>query len=99
MSTREKPQTSIYETTIENTEIEDALEKRFELREKASAARALFQEADEKAKGKLGDLDLGSDAPVRIGRFVVTRTMRAARSVSFETEAKVSLKITPLEDA
>lgn len=98
MSTTAKPQTSIYETTIENPDIEDALEKRDQLRERASEARALFKEADDAAKAKLQALDLGTDAPVRVGRFVVKRIMRQGRSVSFETEASVQLRISTIGD-
>lgn len=98
MSTTAKPQTSIYETTIENPDIEDALEKRDQLRERASEARALFKEADDAAKAKLAALDLGNDAPIRCGRFVITRRMREARSVSFETEASVQLRISTIGD-
>jgi len=92
------PQTNIYETTIEDEALEEELELRQQLREKASNARALFKEADEKAKSRIATLDLGAGAPVRVGRFVLTRKMRPARSVSFETEAKVTTKITTIED-
>lgn len=98
MSATAKPQTSIYETTIDDPDIEKQLEQRDALREKASEARALFKEADDKAKAQLSGLDLGTDAPVRVGRFVVTRQVRAARSVSFETEASVQLRIRTLGD-
>lgn len=92
------PQTTIYETTIEDAALEQQLEERDTLRSKASEARALFQEADDKAKAKIATLDLGNDAPVRVGRFVLTRKMRPARSLSFETEAKVTTKITTIDE-
>lgn len=98
MAVKDAPQTSIYETTIEDEQLERELEQRQTLREKASTAQALFKEADEKAKARIQTLDFGTGAPVRVGRFVLTRTVRAARSVSFETDTKVTTKITTIDD-
>ena len=98
MAVTARPQTSLYETTIEDTDLENALEERQKLREKASEARALFKEADDKTKARVALLDLGNGAPARVGRFVITRKVRAARSVAFETEAKVSTTISMLKD-
>ena len=93
MAATADPQTSLYETVLENEELEKLLEKREALRVKKSDANALYVEADEKAKALIGTLDFGQDAPVRIGRFVVTRTLTKPRSVAFETESKVQLRI------
>jgi hypothetical protein len=98
MAVSEQPQTSLYETTIEDRDLEKALEKRDELRQQASEARALFQEADDKAKARIGDLDLGDDAPVRVGRFILTRTMTKARDVAFTTEAKIRTRISTIDE-
>jgi hypothetical protein len=98
MAVAAKPQTSLYETTLDDADLEKQLEERDKLRTAASEARALFKEADDKAKGSIANLDLGDDAPVRVGRFVVTRKLRKPRSVSFETEAKVAYTIGTLGD-
>ncbi len=98
MAVSEQPQTSIYEKTIEDQALEDTLENRDTLRQAASEARAFFKEADDKAKAAIAGLDLGNDAPVRVGRFVLTRKMRPARSVSFETEAKITTKISTIDE-
>lgn len=88
-----EPQTSIYETTIENAELEAALESREVTKAAASAARTNHAAADEHAKGLAEGLDLGDDAPVRVGRFVLTRKPVAARSVAFDTEPTTRLTI------
>lgn len=93
MPVADTPQTSIYETTIDNDVVEAALEQREAHRQKKSEANALFKEADDRVKAAIANLDLGQDAPVRIGRFVITRTMTKAKSVSFETDAKVRYRI------
>lgn len=93
MAADAQPQTSLYEKIVENDELEKLLENREELRAKKSDANALYVEADDKAKALIGTLDLGQDAPVRVGRFVVTRTLSKAKVVSFETESKVQLRI------
>ncbi len=98
MAVKDQPQTSIYEKTIEDTALEQTLENRESLRQAASEARAFFTEADEKAKAAIAGLDLGNEAPVRVGRFVLTRKMRPSRSVSFETEAKITTKISTIEE-
>lgn len=92
-------QTSIYESTIEHPALEDALEKREQHRARTAAARKEYREVDELVKAIAGELDLGDDAPVRVGRFVLTRRAAAARHVSFETDASTRLTIRLLKDA
>lgn len=98
MAVKQTPQTSIYEETLDDTELEKKLAERQKLKEKASEARALFEEADQKVKAAINDLDLGLDAPVRCGNYLITRTMRKGRDVSFSTEAKMQLKIATIGD-
>lgn len=92
------PQTSIYETTIAEPELEQLLEERAQLREKAAAARKRAQGVHEQVRERIEQLDI-ADAPVRIGRFVVAMRPVAPRSVSFETSPTVRLVIKPLPDA
>jgi hypothetical protein len=93
------PQASLYEATIENAELEQALEDRERQRNAVAASRKRFREIDDRAKVLIGGLDLGDDAPVRVGRFLITRTAVAARSVAFDTEPTTRLTIRTLEDA
>lgn len=92
-ATRLNPQASLYETTIENADLEDALEKRQKAKEKRAAASKAFRDADEEAKGLIAKADLGLDATVRVGRFTLTEKHTPARSVSFDTAAGKRLQI------
>lgn len=94
----EQPQTSLYETTLNEPAIEELLEKRAKAKESAKAVTKRARDADTAAKVALEGLDLGTDAPVRIGRFVVARKLTASRSVSFETAPGVRMSIKPLPD-
>jgi hypothetical protein len=94
-----QPQASLYEATIENAELEQALEDRERQRNAVAASRKRFREIDDRTKLLVADLDLGDDAPVRVGRFLITRTAVAARSVAFDTEPTTRLTIRTLEDA
>lgn len=91
-------QASLYETTIENAELESALEKRQKAKDAAKAARAALKVEDEKAKGLIATLDLEGGA-IRVGRFVVSQSSVAARSVAFETDPTTRLNISLLDDA
>lgn len=97
MSARVDPQTSLYEVTIENPELEAALEDREKLRQRAAKARSAYAEADEVAKGLAATLV--DDAPVRVGRFVLTRRRVPPRSIAFETEGSTRLTIRPIAEA
>lgn len=96
MSATEQGQTSIYETTIDNPELADLLDRRQKARDDRAKQNAKVKELDDLVRFKITELDLG-DAPVRIGRFLLTPKERAARSVSFETEAKRFVQISLLD--
>lgn len=86
MSAVTQPQTSIYEKQIENEALEAALERREELREPKKEAARAFKQADDAVKAMLEHEELGIGAVVRIGRFIVTKTMReGGKEVSFTT--------------
>jgi hypothetical protein len=92
------PQASLYEATLENPELEAALEAREVTKAAAGAARKAHGDADEHAKGLVEALDLGDGAPVRVGRFLLTRRPVAARSVAFDTEPTTRLTIRTLDE-
>jgi hypothetical protein len=71
-------QTSLYETQLENPEVEELLEAREKVKAQASAVAKRARTADAAAKAALEQLDLGNGAPVRIGRFLVRRRHVAA---------------------
>lgn len=95
---QQNPQTSLYETTIENPSLAEQLSRRQKLKETASAAGKEYRAANDAVKTALEKLDL-ADAPVRIGDFVVRMAPVSARSVAFETSPTSRLVISPLPDA
>lgn len=95
---RVDPQTSLYETTIQDADLEAALDERETAKGVASNARKEYREADDHARALIDGLDLGDGAPVRCGRFVIERRPVAARSVAFDTEPTTRLWITTLDD-
>jgi hypothetical protein len=92
-----QPQASLYETTIENAPLEAALEERETLKARNATARKKYKDADDRAKTLAGELDLDDDTPTRVGRFLLTRTAVAARSVSFDTDPTSRLTIRTIE--
>jgi hypothetical protein len=92
------PQTSLYEVTVEDDELEKLLEQRQDAKEAATVARTHYNTADDAVKAKLSTLDLGDGAPVRVGRFVVARRPVKGRAVSFETGDTTRLTISLLPD-
>lgn len=93
------PQTALYETVIDNPDLEKALEQRESRKASRAALQKQFKAADDQVKAELGKLDLGDDAPVRIGRVVITQKPVAGRSVSFDTEPTSRLAIKTLNEA
>lgn len=97
---RAVPQTSIYETTIENPELEQALAARESMKDKASEARHNLKVADERAKAMIEEkLELGDDVAVRIGGFVVARRAVKGRDVSFQTAPSTRIWIKALKES
>lgn len=92
------PQLAIDERVIEDAELEDALERREKAKAKAAAARKAFATVQDEAKGLLGRHELG-EAPVRVGRFVVTARALPARSVAFDTDPSTRISIRVAKDA
>lgn len=92
------PQASLYERTIENADLESALENRERLKRAASKASKAFREADAGARALLVDVEMSEDEPTRIGRFVLTRKTFPGRPVAFETSESERLYIRPLPD-
>jgi high-affinity K+ transport system ATPase subunit B len=99
MAAEPQAQTSIYETTLDNPAVEELLEKREKARLRKGEANKAYKQVDGAAKTALEGLDLGEDAPVRIGRFVVVVKAVPAKSVTFETDPTSRLQIGLLKTA
>lgn len=97
MSTTTQPQTSIYETTIDDAALEQLLEQRQTLKDKRADANRKYKETTDLVKLKITELDLG-DAPVRVGRFVISEKTIEARSVQFDVDASSRLQISLLPE-
>jgi hypothetical protein len=94
---RSQPQTSLDEHVVEDAELERALEERETLKARAAKARKAYTEADEWAKGMLGRHDL-DEAPLRVGRFVVSALELPGRAVAFETSPSRRITIAVRDD-
>ena len=89
MTTQTRAQISMDETRVDDSELEQLLEDREELKR----GRNAYQEADKKAKEAIAKVTAPS--PFRVGRFVITRNPVEGKEVSFETKptTRVSIKL------
>ena len=95
---RANPQTSLYETTIENPELVKALDLREKLKGDVASAKKRLEDATARAHAIIAELDI-SDAPVRVGRYVIAEKRRPGRTVqSFEVQPKVQISISLLPE-
>jgi hypothetical protein len=95
MTTKATPQTAMDERTVDNRELEKALEDREQAKGGAAEARAKFNTLDEVVKDKVEDFDLADGEVARVGRFRIEKKRVAPREVSFTAEATSRLSIKP----
>jgi hypothetical protein len=98
MALRAVPQLGFDEQVIEDADIEEALEERQRRKASLGAVRKEYDEAHESAVAAIARLELPEGGAARIGRFRVTRSAVAARSVAFETKATSRLRIVLIEE-
>lgn len=95
---RRRAQTSIYETTREDPELEAALRSRESKKSALGTAKQNFETADSKAQGLIAKLELGDNAAVRVGDFVITATRTKGHTVqSFEVASTQRIRVKPLD--
>lgn len=92
MSVVALPQTQIGERVVEDERLEKQLDARQSAKERAGAAGKAYREADTVVRATLDELGVG-EQPVRVGRFVISKSDVAARSVSFDTDPTSRLNI------
>jgi hypothetical protein len=92
------PSRALDEQVIDDDALENALEERRRLQVLSSEHRKAFEEAHEAAGVEIAKLELPDGHAVRCGRFRITRSTRAGRSVSFETQTSSRVRITLLGD-
>lgn len=95
MGTKATPQTALDERLIEDDTLEKALEDREQAKGAAGEARAKFTTMDDLVKGKVEELGLDEEETVRCGRFRISKSMVAGKSVSFETDPSARVTVTP----
>lgn len=95
MTAAAQAQTSLYETEIDNPDLEALLETRQKAAEDRVALNATHKQATEDAKKIIETLDLG-DAPVRVGRFLLKPKHREQETRSFIVPAKDTVQISLL---
>jgi hypothetical protein len=85
------------EKVIEDPDLEEALEDREKVKAQRSALNAKFKEKHEHAADLIDELDITEDTVVRCGRFRLTVSKAAARSVEFTTSPTERLTISTVE--
>jgi len=78
-------QLSLDEKTVEDDEIEEALEQREKLKEHKNNATKDYRTAHDRVVGLIDQLGVSEDQAVRVGRFRLSRSHVAGRNVAFET--------------
>lgn len=98
MAVRTQPQLGMDELRITDDAIEAVLVERQKRKNSLDALRVQFDEADERAKAAIANLEL-TEGAVRIGGFRITKTYLPSRTVQpFETKASNRIRITPIAD-
>ena len=98
MPGRRESQTSIYETTLDKPELEEALKVRESMADRRSTANHNIKNADERARKLIDDLELGDDTVVRVGDFIISSKMAKGRDVAFKTDPQLRIRIKPVKE-
>ena len=86
------------EEPVDDPELERALEDREKRKASKAAVTAEYKEADTAARALIDALEVDPDEIIRVGRFRITRSVVAARHVSFDTEPAKRLSIAVVDD-
>lgn len=91
------PQTNMFDRTIEDLDLEAALEDLYS--EDTQAAYKAYREAHRKVYSRLNDMEIKPDEKLRVGRFVVTGKERAGGGFEIPAWTKTGIgSIERLED-
>lgn len=96
---RRRTQTSIYETDLTESQPEllAALKTREAAKDRLGEARHNFKVADDATVPLISKLELGEDAAVRVGDYVISQKMGKSSHVEFERSAKLRTRIRKLD--
>jgi hypothetical protein len=93
MALRDVAQLGFDEVAIDDPELEQVLETRLAKKVVLDKVRKEYDEAHEAANAAIAQQELPDGGALRVGRFRVTRTAVAGRSVAFETKATSRVRI------
>jgi len=93
VTTKTRAQIHMEDNIVEDAELEKMLEGREELKHSA----ADFRKADKEAKERIRSIE--TPTPYRIGRFIISRAPRPARSVAFDTAEGISISIKTVDES
>ena len=86
-------QDGLFDQAIKNGDLEAALEEREKRNNSRKELARQFKEAHEKVGLLLAPLDIKPGTTIRVGRFRITKSAVAGRSVAFDTEPTERLSI------
>lgn len=92
-----EPQTRIDEKIVESPELESLLEERAAAKEKLAMARSTAEGLTDRAKQKIDELGLDVGSTMRVGRFRISKSLTAGRSVAFDVDPKERVSIGTVE--
>ena len=97
---RRRAQTSIYETDLTETQPEllAALRARETMQTELGAAKHNFKLKDDAAQALIAKLELGEDAAVRVGDYVITSKKSKQSDVSFTRQPSLRIRIKKLDE-
>jgi hypothetical protein len=96
-TTKSDDQFAFDEKVIEDPDLEKALEDREKVKTQRQALNAKFKEKHEHAADLIDELDITEDTVVRCGRFRLTVSKVASRTVEFTTSPTERLTISTVE--
>ena len=90
-------QFALDEKVIDDPDLEKALEDREKVKAQRAALTAKYKERHEHAVELIDELDVPDDTVVRCGRFRLSKSHVASRSVEFTTSPTERLNISTVE--
>jgi hypothetical protein len=96
-TTKSDDQFAFDEKVIEDEDLEEALEDREKVKAQRAALSAKYKERHDHAVELIDELDIPDDTVIRCGRFRLSRSHVASRSVEFTTSPTERLNISTVE--
>lgn len=88
------PQLALDERSINNPDLESALERRLRAKDDVSEARGVYKTHDKEVKAEIEKVgDFPPDSALRVGRFRITKRHVDAKHVEFDADARDQISI------